>query len=111
MAYTVGRYIGAYDTHTTNEVHPAGIGDWCIYTVTYFLLSASLIPISLYVTWDIIKGMLRHFMVSDLHMYDEEQDEPCQVRTMSLIEELGQAPLPLPAPPHASSMLVMLQRC
>ena len=32
----------------------------------------------------------RYFMQRDLEMYDGAQDEPCRVRSMGLIDELGQ---------------------
>ena len=66
------------------------VRSWFVYFFTYFLLAATLIPISLYVTRNIIFGISLFFISNDLMMYDEENDEPCQVRTMSLVEELGQ---------------------
>ena len=32
----------------------------------------------------------RYFLINDINAYDEEQDEPCQVRQVSLLDELGQ---------------------
>jgi P-type E1-E2 ATPase len=32
----------------------------------------------------------RYFVVQDVCCYDEEADEPCQVRQVSLLDELGQ---------------------
>ncbi|KAG9416448.1 hypothetical protein AC1031_000850 [Aphanomyces cochlioides] len=56
----------------------------------YFLLLNSFIPVSLYVSMTSVKFIQAYFMNSDLKMYHEESDTPCQVRTMSLNEELGQ---------------------
>ncbi|OQR85207.1 phospholipid-transporting ATPase, partial [Thraustotheca clavata] len=56
----------------------------------YFLLLNSFIPVSLYVSMTSVKFIQAYFMNQDLEMYHEESDTPCQVRTMSLNEELGQ---------------------
>ncbi len=74
---------------STSDPH-VEVKSWFVYFFTYFLLAATLIPISLYVTRNIIFGISLFFISNDLTMYDEENDEPCQVRTMSLVEELGQ---------------------
>ena len=68
-----------------------GFGPWVQYVFTYFLLAASLIPISFYVTRNLIFGFARYFLVSDLMLYDEQQGEPARVRAMHLMDELGQA--------------------
>jgi len=67
-----------------------GLGSWFLDVCTYFILSSSLIPISFYVTRNIIFTIVRYFVINDLTMYDEENDEPCRVKTMHLLEEIGQ---------------------
>ena len=56
----------------------------------FFLLHASCIPVSLYVSMTIIRGGQTYFMNSDLTMYYAKTDTPAMVRTMTLNEELGQ---------------------
>lgn len=60
------------------EQGPADGTDWVLMIFTYFLLMTSKIPISFYVTRNIINLVSRYFMVNDLDMYDEVNDEPCQ---------------------------------
>ncbi|OWZ12877.1 hypothetical protein PHMEG_00013890 [Phytophthora megakarya] len=66
------------------------VGNFFIMVLYYFLLLNSFIPVSLYVSMTSVKFMQSYFMNNDLEMYHEETDTPCQVRTMSLNEELGQ---------------------
>lgn len=58
--------------------------------LTYWILFSNLVPISLFVTVEIIKYYQAYMIGSDLDMYYEESDTPCGVRTSSLVEELGQ---------------------
>ena len=65
-------------------------GKWFQAWGTYFLLLYQFIPVSLYVSMNMIWTISRYFMQKDLEMYDGAQDEPCRVRSMGLIDELGQ---------------------
>ncbi|EGV64842.1 phospholipid-translocating P-type ATPase, partial [Yamadazyma tenuis ATCC 10573] len=58
--------------------------------LTYWILFSNLVPISLFVTVEIIKYYQAYMIGSDLDMYHEETDTPTNVRTSSLVEELGQ---------------------
>lgn len=58
--------------------------------LTYWILFSNLVPISLFVTVEIIKYYQAYMIGSDLDMYHEETDTPTGVRTSSLVEELGQ---------------------
>ncbi|GMM52574.1 aminophospholipid-translocating P4-type ATPase [Starmerella bacillaris] len=58
--------------------------------LTYWILLSNLVPISLFVTIDIIKYWLGLLISSDMEMYDAEIDQPAICRTSSLVEELGQ---------------------
>lgn len=58
--------------------------------LTYWILFSNLVPISLFVTVEIIKYYQAWMIGLDLDMYYEETDTPCGVRTSSLVEELGQ---------------------
>ncbi|EGZ18273.1 hypothetical protein PHYSODRAFT_559234 [Phytophthora sojae] len=77
-----------YDGNSTAVKSP--VGNFVIMVLYYFLLLNSFIPVSLYVSMTSVKFMQSYFMNNDLEMYHEETDTPCQVRTMSLNEELGQ---------------------
>lgn len=58
--------------------------------LTFWILYSNLVPISLFVTVEIIKYYQAYMIGSDLDMYYAESDTPTGVRTSSLVEELGQ---------------------
>eukprot|EP00897_Mesotaenium_endlicherianum_P007081 jgi/Mesen1/6400/ME000329S05566 len=58
--------------------------------ITGLVLYSYLIPISLYVTVEIVKVLQAIFISSDLAMYYAETDTPARARTSNLNEELGQ---------------------
>lgn len=58
--------------------------------LTALMLYGYLIPISLYVSIEIVKVLQSIFINQDLHMYYEEADKPARARTSNLNEELGQ---------------------
>nr|GEV50343.1 putative phospholipid-transporting ATPase 9 [Tanacetum cinerariifolium] len=58
--------------------------------LTALLLYSYLIPISLYVSIEIVKVLQTIFINNDIHMYYEEADKPAHARTSNLTEELGQ---------------------
>ncbi|MCL7047788.1 hypothetical protein MKW94_019448 [Papaver nudicaule] len=58
--------------------------------VTALILYGYLIPISLYVSIEVVKVMQASFINKDLNMYDEETGETANARTSNLNEELGQ---------------------
>ncbi|KAG5537912.1 hypothetical protein RHGRI_025113 [Rhododendron griersonianum] len=58
--------------------------------VTALILYGYLIPISLYVSIEVVKVLQAMFINKDIHMYDEESGTPAQARTSNLNEELGQ---------------------
>ncbi|KAJ3071112.1 hypothetical protein HDU98_005824 [Podochytrium sp. JEL0797] len=57
---------------------------------TFLILFNAFIPISLYVTMEVVKIFQVYFMMNDLAMYDAERDIPAQANTSSLNEDLGQ---------------------
>lgn len=57
---------------------------------TYWILYSNLVPISLFVTIEIVKYYQAYLIDSDLDMYHEKTDTPANCRTSSLVEELGQ---------------------
>lgn len=66
------------------------ISYWFVSFCSFFLLHATFIPVSLYVSMSMARYLQSQFMNGDLDMYDEAHDTPALVRTMTLNEELGQ---------------------
>ncbi|EFA85112.1 P-type ATPase [Heterostelium album PN500] len=58
--------------------------------VSYIILYNTLIPLSMYVSMEVIRISNAHFIDSDLEMYDEKTDTPAQARNTNINEELGQ---------------------
>jgi phospholipid-translocating P-type ATPase (flippase) len=69
---------------------PSPGGEWFVKFFYFFLLHATFIPVSLYVTMTVMRFFQSYFMNNDLNMYYEPTDTPALVRTMTLNEELGQ---------------------
>ncbi|GMN42516.1 hypothetical protein TIFTF001_011718 [Ficus carica] len=61
-----------------------------LHFLTALMLYGYLIPISLYVSIEIVKVLQSIFINHDQDMYDEETDKPAHARTSNLNEELGQ---------------------
>ncbi|XP_010540082.1 PREDICTED: probable phospholipid-transporting ATPase 4 [Tarenaya hassleriana] len=72
----------------TNPSNPIYAG--VVHLITALLLYGYLIPISLYVSIEVVKVLQATFINQDLHMYDHESGVPAQARTSNLNEELGQ---------------------
>lgn len=94
-------FTGATGSAIWNSVHhvkdiwylhwnPNPVGYWFVKFFYYFLLHATFIPVSLYVSMSVIRFFQSYFMNQDLEMYYERLDAPSLVRTMTLNEELGQ---------------------
>ncbi|XP_020267919.1 probable phospholipid-transporting ATPase 8 isoform X2 [Asparagus officinalis] len=58
--------------------------------LTGLMLYGCLIPISLYISIEIVKILQSTFINQDQEMYSEEFDQPARARTSNLNEELGQ---------------------
>ena len=58
--------------------------------LTYWVLYSNLIPISLFVTVEVVKYSQAYLINSDLDIYHDVTDTPANCRTSSLVEELGQ---------------------
>lgn len=54
------------------------------------ILYQSLVPISLYITIEIIKTLQAYFIYSDVNMYYEKLDHPCTPKSWSISDDLGQ---------------------
>lgn len=61
--------------------------------VTFFvavILYQSLVPISLYITIEIIKSIQAYFIYADVQLYYERLDLPCNPRSWSISDDVGQ---------------------
>ncbi|KAJ8773950.1 hypothetical protein K2173_009381 [Erythroxylum novogranatense] len=58
--------------------------------ITALILYGYLIPISLYVSIEVVKVCQATFIDNDIHMYDEDTGNTARARTSNLNEELGQ---------------------
>ena len=56
---------------------------------SFIILFNTLIPLSLYVSLEIVK-LCQMFLMSDIDMYDEASNTPMEARTSTINEELGQ---------------------
>ncbi|KAI3921055.1 hypothetical protein MKX01_036034 [Papaver californicum] len=61
-----------------------------LHFLTGLMLYGYLIPISLYVSIEVVKVLQSIFINQDQDMYHEETDSPVHARTSNLNEELGQ---------------------
>lgn len=77
-------------------VYPNGEGSgsilplWLEQWIVFFLLYNNFIPISLYVTIELVNVGQASLIASDLLMYQEDLDVPCAVKSSNLVQELGQ---------------------
>ncbi|XP_057978495.1 probable phospholipid-transporting ATPase 4 isoform X2 [Malania oleifera] len=74
------------DFYDPNNAALSGI----FHLITALIMYGYLIPISLYVSIEVVKVLQATFINQDVHMYDEESGNPAQARTSNLNEELGQ---------------------
>ncbi|KAK3141026.1 hypothetical protein QOZ80_5AG0409070 [Eleusine coracana subsp. coracana] len=61
-----------------------------LHFLTAMMLYGYFIPISLYISIEIVKLLQALFINNDIHMYHQETDTPAHARTSNLNEELGQ---------------------
>ncbi|PHH56118.1 putative phospholipid-transporting ATPase [Ceratocystis fimbriata CBS 114723] len=78
-------YLDLTPTNTVGKVIEMIFKD----LVTYWVLFSALVPISLFVTVDMVKMYQGSLINDDLDMYYEKTDTPANCRTSSLVEELG----------------------
>ncbi|KAI0135879.1 phospholipid-translocating P-type ATPase [Daldinia grandis] len=93
LALTIGCMGAYYNWHKTYEIHAPYLRDadvpfeqiWFGFIITF----NTLIPLSLYVSLEIIK-VGQFFLLGDVEMYDPETDTPMVVNTTTILENLGQ---------------------
>ncbi|PWA45826.1 ATPase E1-E2 type family protein / haloacid dehalogenase-like hydrolase family protein [Artemisia annua] len=81
-------YLQAPDEERLYDPENAGLSGF-YHLITALILYGYLIPISLYVSIELVKVLQAVFINQDIHMYDEETGTPAQARTSNLNEELG----------------------
>ncbi|KAL6733665.1 hypothetical protein Aduo_004294 [Ancylostoma duodenale] len=69
---------------------PAPVLDGLYNIGTYIICYQVIVPISLYITVEIIKAAQIYFLSQDIELYDEESDRPIDCRSLNIPEELGQ---------------------
>ncbi|PSN65946.1 phospholipid-translocating P-type ATPase [Corynespora cassiicola Philippines] len=57
---------------------------------SFIIMFNTMIPLSLYVSLEIVKVWQMFFLHTDVDMYDEVSNTPCEPRTSTINEELGQ---------------------
>ncbi|KAK4781401.1 hypothetical protein SAY86_015503 [Trapa natans] len=82
-------YLRPDDTTIYYNPKKAGIAA-ILHFLTALMLYSYFIPISLYVSIEIVKVLQSVFINQDQEMYHEETDQPARARTSNLNEELGQ---------------------
>ncbi|KAJ3475260.1 hypothetical protein NLG97_g9523 [Lecanicillium saksenae] len=96
-ACTVGDLVTRVVKHNNygylylDEISGAGIALKTFFKdmVTYWVLFSALVPISLFVTVELVKYWHAILINDDLDMYYDKTDTPATCRTSSLVEELG----------------------
>ena len=78
-------YLELTPTNTAGEVAKTFLKDM----VTYWVLFSALVPISLFVTLEMVKYWHGILINDDLDIYHDKTDTPANCRTSSLVEELG----------------------
>ena len=58
--------------------------------LTFLIGYNNLIPISLYMTTDLVRALQAFIMESDESMYHKDTESACKVRSSGLCEDLGQ---------------------
>lgn len=58
--------------------------------VSYIILYNTLIPLSMYVSMEVVRVTNAQFINNDIEMYDEKNDIPSAARNTNILEELGQ---------------------
>ena len=77
-------------THLYIDFGYSSIIEGCLTFIRYFQLLNTLIPISLFVTAEMIKFFIAYFISKDYHMFSMAKGQGTEVKNMSIIENLGQ---------------------
>jgi phospholipid-transporting ATPase len=78
-------YTYVYPDGNGNSILPVWLESWFI----FFILFNNMIPISLYVTLELVNVGQAWLIGSDQELYDETLDTPCLVKSSNMCQELG----------------------
>eukprot|EP01061_Rhynchopus_euleeides_P023404 TRINITY_DN380_c0_g1_i2.p1 TRINITY_DN380_c0_g1~~TRINITY_DN380_c0_g1_i2.p1 ORF type:complete len:1306 (+),score=512.63 TRINITY_DN380_c0_g1_i2:726-4643(+) len=93
LAFALGAKTGDFDAHwylAPDHVFDKPLLEGLAGFLTFIILLNNMVPISLYVTIEIVKLIQASMISSDINMYYAEADVPAKADTSSLNEELGQ---------------------
>lgn len=86
-----------YDKSNTSRIYyefkpysPTSAGNGVLSFFVALIIYQSLVPISLYISIEIIKTLQAFFIYSDVKMYYEKLDFPCVPKSWSISDDLGQ---------------------
>lgn len=82
-------WVNTYTGHTYLHLSESPYGFFTQIFV-FWVAYSHLIPLSLYISLDVVKLALAYFIGQDLDIYCEKTNQPARCRTSELIEELGQ---------------------
>lgn len=77
------------DVHFYIEFGYSSLAEGFFTFVRYFQLLNTLIPISLFVTAEMIKFFIAWFIARDTELFDIKKNQGTEVKNMSIIEDLG----------------------
>ena len=73
-----------------NKIYSSGLFTGFLTFWSSLILFQTLIPLSLYITVELIKSIQAYLIHSDLALYWEEENKPCVPRAWNLSDDLGQ---------------------
>jgi phospholipid-translocating ATPase len=87
---TVGYQLWHSRTEDKSWYLEGGMISFMPIVASFIILFNTMIPLALYVSMEIIKLSQMIMLQWDVDMYDEESNTPCEARTATINEELGQ---------------------
>ncbi|XP_020583665.1 probable phospholipid-transporting ATPase 4 [Phalaenopsis equestris] len=91
IKYGMPKWWYLQPNNTTNLYDPSKpVAAGFFHLITALILYGYLIPISLYISIEVVKVLQAMFINQDIQLYDEDSGNPAQARTSNLNEELGQ---------------------
>ncbi|MCJ1402292.1 hypothetical protein MMC11_005512 [Xylographa trunciseda] len=89
IALTISYQIMKPQERSAFYIASASVSGFPIF-ISFVILLNTMIPLSLYVSLEIVKLCQVFFMMNDIQMYDENSKTPMEARTSTINEELGQ---------------------
>ncbi|MCJ1476728.1 hypothetical protein MMC13_005396 [Lambiella insularis] len=89
MSLTIAYHISKPKQRKAFYIANASVSFFPIF-ISFIILLNTMIPLSLYVSLEIVKLCQIYFMMGDVQMYDADLKTPMEARTSTMNEELGQ---------------------